>query len=119
MNSGSNYGIDGGAILINGNLLSNPSDIELYSKSRKLEVIIVFNQSKTSASFNSGDISKFGSAVQFFFKETSSIALSQELIDLKALYNTVLEPNNIRFIDRKKFPELDLNFYDYIKPSTR
>ncbi|MFC0345465.1 hypothetical protein [Epilithonimonas hispanica] len=50
MDSGSNYGIDGGAILINGNLLSNPSDIELYSKSRKREVIIVFNQSKTSAS---------------------------------------------------------------------
>lgn len=110
MDSGSNYGIDGGAILINGNLLNNPSDIELYSKSRKLEVTIIFNQSKTSASFESGDISKFGSAVQNFFEETPSITLSQELIDLKALYNKVLQPTNIKFIDRKKYPKLELNF---------
>src|SRR5690606_26208404 len=110
MDAGSNFGIDGGAILINGNLLNNLSDLELYSKSRKLEVTIIFNQSKTSSSFESGDISKFGSAVQNFFEETPSISLSQELIDLKALYNKVFDPNYIRFIDRKKYPKLELNF---------
>src|SRR5690606_40036003 len=35
MDAGSNIGIDGGAILINGNLLNNLSDLELYSKSIK------------------------------------------------------------------------------------
>lgn len=110
MDAGSNFGIDGGAILINGNLLTNESDLELYSKSRKLEVVIIFNQSKTSASFDSGEISKLGSAVQNFFEETPSISLSQELVDLKALYNKVLEPANIRFVDRKKFPKVELNF---------
>ena len=110
MDAGSNFGIDGGAILVNGNLLLNASDIELYSKSRKLEVTIVFNQAKTSSNFDSGDISKLGSAVQNFFEETPSIVLSQELTDLKKLYDKILEPNTIRLIDRKKFPKVELNF---------
>ena len=110
MDAGSNFGIDGGAILINGNLLLNESDLLLYSKSKKLEVVIIFNQSKTSASFDSGEISKLGSAVQNFFEDNLKITLSQELIELKALYNKVLDPDYIRMIDRKQFPKLELNF---------
>ncbi|WP_273005119.1 AIPR family protein, partial [Leeuwenhoekiella blandensis] len=110
MDAGSNFGIDGGAILVNGNLLLNESDLSLYSKSKKLELVLIFNQSKTSANFDSGDIAKLGTAVQNFFEENPKIPLSQELIELKNLYNRVLEPDYIRMIDRKRFPRLEMNF---------
>ena len=110
MDAGSNFGIDGGAILINGNLMLNESDLLLYSKSKKLEVVIIFNQSKTSASFDSGEVAKLGSAVQNFFEDNPKIPLSQELVELKTLYNKVLNPDYIRMIDRKKYPKLELNF---------
>lgn len=110
MDAGSNYGIDGGAILVNGNLLLNESDIELYTKSKKLEIVIIFNQCKTTAGYDSGEIGKFGSAVQNFFAESPSIALSNELQELKNLFNKLLEPNYIRFIDRKKYPQVILNY---------
>ena len=96
--------------LVNGNLLLNESDLSLYSKSKKLELVLIFNQSKTSANFDSGDIAKLGTAVQNFFEENPKIPLSQELIELKNLYNRVLEPDYIRMIDRKRFPRLEMNF---------
>jgi len=110
MDAGSNYGIDGGAILVNGNLLLNESDIDLYARSNKLEVVIIFNQCKTTPGYDSGELGKFGSAVQNFFTESPSISLSAELQELKKHFNKLLEPEYIRIIDRKKYPKVILNY---------
>lgn len=100
VDAGSNFGIDGIAILVNNNLLTNKNDIEVYKKSRTLNVKIIFTQSKTSTNIDTGDLYKFMGAVQNFFSSSPGIELTDEVIYYKELYNELMKHENARLFDK-------------------
>ncbi len=100
VDKGSNFGIDGIAILVNNNLLLNKDDIELYRKSRTLNVKLIFTQSKTSANVDSGDLYKFIGAVQNFFSDNPEIELTDEVVFYKELYNELMKHENAKLFDK-------------------
>ena len=104
VDSGSNFGIDGIAIIVNNNVLKSIEEIETYKKSRTLNVKIVFTQSKTSANYDSGDLYKFIGAVQNFFSDSAEIKLSDEVEYYKEIYNELLKHENARLFE-KNSPE--------------
>lgn len=66
--TGSEFGIDGVAILIQGELVRNADDVEdKFSAIKNPSIEFKFFQSKTSASYDYGSISKFFDAVEGFF----------------------------------------------------
>ena len=104
VDAGSNFGIDGIAVIVNNNLLTNKNDIEIYKKSRTLNVKLIFTQSKTSANVDTGDLYKFMGAVQNFFSDSPEIQLTDEVKYFKELYLELMKHENARLFD-KNSPE--------------
>lgn len=68
---GGDLGIDGIGIFVNDHLVLAQSDVDYLKKSlRRLDVEFVFVQSKTSSSFDGGDIGTFLAGVRNFFEKT-------------------------------------------------
>ena len=66
-------GLDGVAILLNGQLVTDLASCHvIYENNRSVDVKIVFIQTKTSASFDGGEISTFLKGVKHFF-ETNDV----------------------------------------------
>jgi len=66
---GGDTGIDGIAIIVNGQLIENKEEIDdLLERNNSLEVVYVFVQSKTSSNFNSGELNTFIFGVKDFFR---------------------------------------------------
>ena len=66
--SGDDTGIDGIAIIVNGQLIQSKEEIDfLISSNNFLEVSMVFIQSKTSSHFDTGDMGVFSFGVKDFF----------------------------------------------------
>lgn len=77
---GNDTGIDGLAILVNGKLIESKEEIDdLLEINKYLEVIFVFIQSKTSSSFNSGEISKFLFGISDFFEQESKLIRNEQI----------------------------------------
>lgn len=96
---GSEFGLDGVAILVQGNLCSNPDDVASVID-RNSNVDFVFIQSKRSEKFEYGEISKFIDAVCGFF-DGSMVGESEQLDELisakKEIYEAPLRRNpNVR-----------------------
>ncbi len=100
VDSGSTFGIDGIAIIVNNNLLLNKEDIDIYKKSRNLDIKIIFTQSKTSAVYDGGSLYKFIGAVQNFFSANPEIELTEDIKFFKKLYDTLFEHEYARFIPK-------------------
>lgn len=115
VDNGSNFGIDGIAIIVNNNLLLNKEDLEIYKRSKDLDVKIIFTQSKTSSNYDSGALYKFIGAVQNFFTDNSEIKLTEEVQHFKDLYNYIFERENARLIN-KSSPKCELFFCTTSKP---
>lgn len=76
-------GIDSIAICVNGAIISSQKDIDFFiEKFRKLDVEIIFIQSKSSSKFNSGEIGKFLFGVEQILT-TGGIALSSEVREVR------------------------------------
>lgn len=76
----SEFGIDGIAVLVNGHIVLSADDVdEIASESKFLDVDIVFTQAKTSEKFDSGNFSKFLTAVEGFLKGDKSALRSDGL----------------------------------------
>lgn len=104
VDSGSNFGIDGIAIIVNNNVLRSIEEIETYTKSRTLNVKLIFTQSKTSSNYDSGDLYKFIGAVQNFFSNSEYIKLSDEVKYYKEIYDELMKHENARLFE-KNSPE--------------
>lgn len=66
---GNDTGIDGIAIVVNEHIVASIDEIDaLVDDLQKLDAKFIFIQSKTSPSFNSGDIGTFIFGVKDFFK---------------------------------------------------
>ena len=109
VDKGGTFGIDTFALFIKDNLIANIGDIEQHQKTRRMDVRMVFIQTKRSSSFDSGDFLKFTTAVKNFFSATPSIPLSDELSSCKELIDELFQPINARLFSNKK-PQCDLYF---------
>lgn len=73
VDDGGTFGIDGMAFFVNDVLISDVKELSNFSKARSNEINFTFIQTKTSASIDVGDISKFARAVQEFFQEQTKM----------------------------------------------
>lgn len=64
---GGDFGIDGLLVLVNDNIVTNKKQFEGIVGNGKFNVKIVFVQSKTSSTFDSGDMLKMGNGITRFF----------------------------------------------------
>ncbi len=83
---GSDTGIDGIAIIVNGSLVTDVEALSFYGgESACLDVQFIFTQAERSSSFNAAKIGTFGTAVMDFFSEkprlkrNSKIAAAAEI----------------------------------------
>lgn len=77
---GGDTGIDGLAIIVNGQLIENKEEIDdLLERNNSLEVSYLFMQAKTSSSFNSGEINTFIFGVKDFFSENPQLVRNADV----------------------------------------
>lgn len=89
---GNDTGMDGIAIIVNGQLVENTEEIDdLLEKNNFLEVEYIFVQAKTSSSFDSSEINTFIFGIQDFFS---------------------LQPRLVRNEDIKRFAEISNYLFD-------
>ncbi|EHU3229507.1 AIPR family protein [Acinetobacter baumannii] len=93
---GSNdLGIDGVAIIINGNIVTNSDEIEHFRRMGSLDVEFILIQSKTSSKFSGEQIGTFIFGVKNLFDDKSSVienAFMKNIRDLKDnIYSNTLD----------------------------
>lgn len=77
---GNDTGIDGIAIIVNGQLVETTEEIEdLIERNGTLEVTYIFTQAKTSSSFNSSEINTFIFGLKDFFSETPQLVRNEDI----------------------------------------
>jgi len=78
--AGNDTGIDGIAIFVNGHLVEDISEVDdLLEKNGQLDVSFIMVQSKTSASFDTGDMLKFYNGVNDFFSEAHQLPSNDDI----------------------------------------
>jgi len=102
----STFGIDAFALIVNDNLITDKSDIELHRKSKRLDVRFVFIQTKRSTSIDSGALLKFTAAVKNIFSSNPQVPLSEELQAAKELIDEVFKTENARLLSKRPKCEL-------------
>lgn len=79
--NGGDTGVDGLAILVNGQLIEDKEEIDgLLERNNSLEVTYIFIQAKTSSNYNSGDINTFIFGVKDFFSENPSLVRNTDIV---------------------------------------
>lgn len=88
---GDDTGIDGVAILANGQLVNSTEDIDLLiQQNNYLEIKYVFVQAKTSPHFESSEINQFAFGVKDFFAETPMLRRNSDIQDWAQLSDYIL-----------------------------
>lgn len=91
------FGLDAIAVIINGNLVLSKEDIACYTKSRKLDVDIIFIQTKTEDKCDTGDFLKTIQATKNFLKDFELVTEKNENIcNVKEIIDTIFEYDNYR-----------------------
>lgn len=89
---GGDTGIDGIAIIVNGQLIENKEEIDdLLETNNSLEVSYVFTQAKTSSNFNSGEINTFIFGIKDFFSESPSLDRNAEVTKYAEISDYIYE----------------------------
>lgn len=77
---GNDTGVDGIAIIVNGQLIENKEEIDdIIERNGSLEVKYIFNQAKTSSSFNSGEIGTFLFGINDFFASAPTLVRNESI----------------------------------------
>jgi len=88
---GGTLGIDGFAVIVNGNVISSEDDLnKIIETHNQPESDVVFIQSKTSPSFELNDIGNFGWAVKDFISEAPKIAWDEDTREKISLFNKLV-----------------------------
>ena len=104
---GNDTGIDGVAIIVNGQMIETTDEIDdLIEKNGFLEITYVFTQSKTSSKFKSSDISSFIFGIKDFFSVTPKLVRNDDILNLGEL-SDYLYDNAASF---KANPDLKMYF---------
>ncbi len=86
------FGLDGIAILVNDALVDDDEQAEdLIGHSPVLQVQFLFIQTKTSSSFDAGDMSKFFQAVIDFFKPEVTFQQNDRIRELQRIKNRIYD----------------------------
>ena len=82
------FGLDGIAVIVNDILVDDEEQVEdIVTHSPSLQVQFIFLQSKTSPSFDAGDISKFFQAALDFFRPGCEFVQSDRVLELQRVKN--------------------------------
>jgi hypothetical protein len=104
---GGDSAIDGVAVIVNGNIVQEPEEIEFFlSRNGSLSVSFSFVQSKTSAKFSGAQIVNFLAGIRNFFSEQSSIPENDDVKRLRSIKQTIYKNS----ISLDGPPSLDLFF---------
>lgn len=77
---GSDTGLDGIAVIVNGQLVEDTEEIDdLLDKNGSLEITFVFTQAKTSSNFNSGEINTFIFGIKDFFADNPRLVRNEDI----------------------------------------
>lgn len=97
MGGGGDTGIDGLAIIVNGNLVKDAQEIDgLIKLNNEIDVQFVFIQSKTSAKFNGSNILTFISGVKNFFEHNSCLDENSKIKNARKIKDKIYK-NAIKF----------------------
>lgn len=100
-------GIDGVAIIINGNIIKEEEDVDsLVKRNGYLDVTFVFIQSKNQSKFQNDKVSNFIFGVKSFFEDTAIIQENEKISSLRKVKEKIYQ-NSINF---GKSPKLMLYF---------
>lgn len=90
---GNDTGVDGIAIIANGNLLSDLDEAAdlIESISNNLEVDFIFSQSKTSPNFKANEVSTFLFGVEDFFSEDPKLPRNEHIKKFVQISNLIFE----------------------------
>jgi len=100
-------GIDGAAIIVNGNIINNPEEIDFFlSKNGYIKATFALIQSKTSPKFNGEQVGNFIFGVKSLFDDKSSIPENECIQNLRLIKDKIYK-NSINF---ESLPELRLFF---------
>ncbi len=89
---GNTQGIDGLAIIVNGNLVTTIEEIDdLVARNNFIEASFIFIQAKTSTSFDGADISNFFVSIIDFLSDEPKSTQSSEIKGAIALKNKIWE----------------------------
>lgn len=104
---GADSAIDGVAIIVNGNIIQKPEEIEFFlNKNGSLSVSFSFIQSKTSAKFNGAQILNFLAGIRNFFSDASAIPENEDVSALRSIKANIYKNS----ISLDGAPTLDLFF---------
>lgn len=95
----SQFGLDGIAFIINDNLIFSKEDIEVYAKSKRLEVKILFIQAKTEEKCDTGDLLKTIRAAKNFINNFDAITEKNDnIINAREIYDELFEYHNSKLM---------------------
>jgi AIPR protein len=105
--AGRDTGIDGVAIIVNGNIILEPDEIDfLEQKNGYLNVSFSFIQSKTSDSFSGAQILTFLVGIRNFFSDKTFLPENDDVVRLRSIKDKIYE-RSLKFSDN---PSLNLFF---------
>lgn len=86
-------GIDGIIFIIDGELISTIEEARnIFSKPKKnIEVEVFFVQSKTSESYDRGEILKFGDGVKDFLNDDTNLPQGDFIVNAKKIFNCIID----------------------------
>lgn len=94
----SQFGLDAIAFIVNGNLVLGKDDILQYAKSKKLDVDILFIQTKTEEKCDIGDLLKTIQATKNFFENFDAITeKNSNVLNAKEIYDELFKYENFRY----------------------
>ena len=95
----SQFGLDGIAFIINDNLVLNKEDVEVYAKSKRLEVKVLFIQAKTEEKCDTGDLLKTIRAAKNFLNNFDAITEKNDnIINAKEIYDVLFKYKNSKLM---------------------
>lgn len=104
---GADAAIDGVAIIVNGNIVQEPEEIDFFlNRNGSLSVSFSFIQSKTSAKFSGSQILNFLAGIRNFFSDKSAIPENEDVQKLRSIKQSVYKNS----IGLDGAPSLDLFF---------
>lgn len=94
----SQFGLDAIAFIVNGNLVLGKDDISIYAKSKKLDVDILFIQTKTEEKCDTGDLLKTIQATKNFLGNFEAITeKNSNILNAKEIYDELFKYENFRY----------------------
>lgn len=94
----SQFGLDAIVFVINGNLVLSKDDISIYAKSKKLDVDILFIQTKIEEKCETGDLLKTIQATKNFLINFDAITEKNDnILNAKDIYEELFDFKNYRY----------------------